>query len=139
VGGPRQLENRISAGLSKAECRRFGLTVGGAFVVIALVSRWRGHTLAPIVPASVGVVLLAGAIVAPMALAPVHRWWMGLARVISRITTPIVLGILYFIVITPFGLLMRAIGRDPLRRKRDVATHLITRSTAVSSSMVRQF
>jgi hypothetical protein len=43
---------------------------------------------------------------------------MGLAHAISRVTTPIALGIVYFIVITPLGVLMRVLGKNPIGRSR---------------------
>ena len=39
---------------------------------------------------------------------------MGLAHVISKVTTPIVMGVMYFLVLTPVGLLRRAFGRNPM-------------------------
>jgi len=58
--------------------------------------------------------LAAGALV-PARLGPVFRTWMGLAHAISKVTTPIFMGIVYFIVILPIGLGMRLLGRNPIR------------------------
>ena len=56
---------------SARELRRFGLTVGGMFLLLGLVSRWRGHTLPPLVLGTAGVLLLVPGLLAPRILAPV--------------------------------------------------------------------
>jgi hypothetical protein len=94
--------------------RRFGFTVGGAFLVFAAIAWWReAATLAPIL-AALGATLGIAALVAPAHLGPVERAWMALAHVISRVTTPIVMAVMYFVVITPSGIARRAFGGNPL-------------------------
>jgi hypothetical protein len=44
---------------------------------------------------------------------------MRLALVLSRITTPIIMAVVYFVVITPVAFIMRLIGRDPMARRFD--------------------
>jgi hypothetical protein len=61
-----------------------------------------------------GALLLAGVLI-PGRLSRVHYWWMELAHAISRITSPIVIGVTYFAMLTPIGGLLRAFGRNPLR------------------------
>jgi hypothetical protein len=89
--------------------------VGTAFLVFAALSAWRGHYWPPRVLATLGAGLLVAGAVIPGRLGPVYRVWMRLAHAISRVTTPIALGIVYFVLLTPTGLLMRLIGRNPLR------------------------
>src|SRR5207249_5300275 len=55
--GERRLETRVPARLSAAEGRRFGLSVGGMFLVLGAVLWWRGHATAP-VPAALGALLV---------------------------------------------------------------------------------
>jgi len=114
--------NRIPARLSKpaftaAEGRKFGLTVGIAFVVLALLAWWRGHEVTRLVLGSLGLVLLLAGLTVPARLGPVFRAWMGLAHALSKVTTPVFMGLVYFIVIAPVGILMRAFGRNPVRRE----------------------
>lgn len=61
-----------------------------------------------------GALLVLGLVV-PARLGPVQRAWMGLAHLISKVTTPIFMGVVYFLVITPIALLMGAFGKRPLR------------------------
>ena len=58
-------------------------------------------------------------LLAPEALRPVHYWWMRLALVISRVTTPLFLAMVFFLVFTPIGLFMKIFGKDAMRRKID--------------------
>ena len=104
----------VSARLTAAQGRRFGLTVGGAFLVFAGVAYWRGHPTTTIVLGALGGLLSVAGVVIPTYLGPVERAWMGLAHLISRVTTPIVMGVMYLVVLTPVGLLRRMFGGNPL-------------------------
>jgi len=53
----------------------------------------------------------------PRALVLPNRWWMTLAKWLSLITTPIILAIIFFLVVTPIGMIKRLFGWDPLRRR----------------------
>jgi hypothetical protein len=55
----------------------------------------------------------------PGVLKPLNRLWMQLGRLLGRITTPIVTGLLFYLVFTPVGYLTRLLGKDPLRLKFD--------------------
>ena len=105
---------------SVRELRQFGLLVGGAFGVIAALMFWRHRPTAVVVPFAVlaASLVLAGATV-PARLARVHAWWMGLALLLSKITTPIFMGVVYFIVLTPIGLLKGVFGGNRVTRSSD--------------------
>jgi hypothetical protein len=106
---------------SRPGLRRFGLLVGGAFLVLAAVSRWRGHTLPPLVLGALGGALVVPAVLAPRLLAPVERGWMRGAAVLGEVNSRILLTVLFYLVIAPIGFVLRRI-RDPLDRSlRDPA------------------
>lgn len=110
----------VPARLTAAEGRRFGLTVGLAFVGIGLLLYWRGkHTKAMVVLTVGGLFVVAGLLV-PTYLGPVERAWMGLAHLMSKVTTPIFMGIVYFVVMMPIGLIRRAFG-SPIVPERERA------------------
>jgi hypothetical protein len=111
------LARGIPARLTAAEGRKFAFTVGTAFLVLAGISWWREHPIAWRVLAGLGAVLWIAGLLVPALLGPVLRAWMGLAHVISRVTTPLFLGIVYFVVIMPVGTLMRLFGRNPVRHE----------------------
>ena len=103
-------------GVSTAELRRFGLSVGGVFLLLAGLSRWRGHTVAPLVMASAGVLLVVPGLVAQSALGPVRRVWLGAAALLGEVNSRIILSVLFYLVIAPMGLVLRHLVRDPLDR-----------------------
>lgn len=107
----------IPARLSPAEGRKFAFTVGAAFLVLAALMFWRQHTLLLRIFGGLGVGLTVLGIVAPASLGPLNRAWMGLAHLISKVTTPIFMGAVFFLTITPISLLMRVFGKLPLRPK----------------------
>jgi hypothetical protein len=100
---------------SVAELRKFGVTVGIAFAVLGTISWWRGHELPPRVLWTLGGLLFVPGLLIPAALRPVHRGWMALALVLGHVNTRIILTVLYYVVMTPVGLVMRRF-RDPLDR-----------------------
>jgi hypothetical protein len=94
--------------------RRFAFPVGTAFFVLAAVLWWREHETPMWVMAALGTALYAAGLVAPGRLGPVYSGWMKLALAISKVTTPIFMGVVYFLVFTPAGLIMRAVGKRPI-------------------------
>lgn len=124
--------------MSAAEGRRFGLTVGVAFLMLAALAAWRGRAAVATVLGAVGAGLVLGGLLAPGTLGPVQRAWMGLAAVLSRVTTPLFLAVVYFGLIAPLGLVLRALGRTPLPRPRPGQSAWVPR-TATTSDLERQF
>jgi Saxitoxin biosynthesis operon protein SxtJ len=105
----------IPARLTREEGRKFGLTVGVAFLAFSGLLGWRGRLLAALVFAAIGCVLVLAGLLIPTRLGPIHRAWMGLAHGLSRVTTPIFMGVVYFLVLTPTGWIMRRFGQNPIR------------------------
>jgi len=102
--------------------------VGAAFVALAGLLWWRGHGAAAPVPAALGALLVLAGLAVPARLGPAQRAWMGLATALSKVTTPIFLGIAYFGVIA--GRAVAAPGRAELARAAAVATQLLDRARA---------
>jgi hypothetical protein len=128
-----------STGLSAQKGRKFGYTVGLALLGLGGLAWWRGRgPVAEVFWVAAGLLLLAAHFV-PARLRPVERAWMGWARLMSKVTTPILIGAMYFVVITPTAILMRALGRNPLTARRDRDTLWVTRDDARRSDLRRQF
>ncbi|HTE47310.1 MAG TPA: SxtJ family membrane protein [Gemmatimonadaceae bacterium] len=115
------------------------MTVGSAFVVLAIVARWRAHSLSSLVLGAVGLLLLTVGIIAPASLGPVERAWMRMAHVISRVTTPVFMGVVYFAILTPVGVMHRMFAGSPLVRREGPAGYWIDREKSSRSSLERQF
>ncbi|MHB1328109.1 MAG: SxtJ family membrane protein [Gemmatimonadales bacterium] len=135
------MEAGVPARLSPAEGRKFGLLVGGAFLALAAFFWWRHSQRPMMITGSLGTVLVVAGLLIPGYLGPVYRGWMKFALLLSKVTTPIFMSIVYFIVITPTGLLMRAFGRRPLPVPAQGGTAWVTRSADPpgADDMYRQF
>jgi hypothetical protein len=130
----------IPARLTPGEGRRFGLTVGAAFLVLAALMWWRGRTAGPIAFGTVGALLLIAGLAVPGRLGPVHRAWMGVALLLSKVTTPIFMGVVYFLVLTPTGFVLRLLGRHPLGAPDRTESVWVRRAQGQRrSDLLRQF
>lgn len=96
-----------------ANPRRFGLLVGGACVIISGWLAWRGRAMAPYVLAA-GIALVGSAVLWPTALRPLEKAWMAMATRLGRVGNTVVLTLFFFLVLTPFALVLRLFGRDRL-------------------------
>jgi len=134
------LENRVPARLTPKEGRKFGLTVGGAFAVLAAISWWRGHRIPVEIFGGLATLLILAALVIPGQLGPVNRAWMGLAEAISKVTTPIFMGVVWFIVITPTAFIRRALGKNQIARDLKAPTFWVSREAGQRrGDLERQF
>lgn len=98
--------------------RSFGLVFAVVFLTIGLWPLVRGGTLRAWALVLAGAFLIA-ALTRPSLLAPLNRLWTRFGLLLGKVTTPIVMSILFYLVVTPTGLLMRLFGKDPLRLSRD--------------------
>jgi hypothetical protein len=91
--------------------------------------------------ASLGGVLLVAGLIVPGKLGPVYRAWMGLALLISKVTTPIFMGLTYFVVLAPIGFLMRMFGRNPMVHHPANGSFWVARQEGAArrSNLNRQF
>ncbi len=118
----------MAGNFSRSEGRKFGLQVGAALLVLAGVLWWRERNLPATILAGMGGLLLVAGVVIPARLGPVFRGWMGFARAISKVTTPLFMGITYFVVLAPIGLTMRLFGHNPMTSAEKDGTFWINRS-----------
>jgi len=123
------------------ELRKFGLMVGGIFGAIGVwpvIIRGQHPRLWAVM---LFVALVVPALIRPRYLAQVHRVWMTLGNALNWINTRIILGVVFYGVITPMGLGMRLMGHDPMRRRVGPAvdTYRVVRSPRPGSHMRRQF
>ena len=112
------MDTGVPARLTPAEGRKFGLLVGGAFLLLGVLLWRRTHLTAAYVAATLAVALIVGGLAVPAQLGPVYRAWMALAKAISKVTTPVFMSVIFFLVLTPAGILVRLFGHRPLTRSR---------------------
>ena len=109
--------------LDNAGLRKFGLTTGVIIVALfAFFFPWVFDIAnMPMWPWIVAAVLWLPALLMPYTLQPVYKAWMKIGHAIGWVNTRIILGVLFYVLVLPMGLLMRLFGKDPMARKLDSA------------------
>ncbi len=98
--------------LTETELRKFALSVGPAFIVVfGLILPWVFNAGWPVWPWILGIVLCVWGIVHPASLKPLYRGWMLLGVLLHKIVSPIVLGLMFYLIFTPISLLVRLFGK----------------------------
>jgi hypothetical protein len=123
----------------KPDDRKFILTLSAAFAFLAAVFAWREKSLLAIGAVTVALAIATVGLVAPASVPAFRRRWMAGAHAMSRVTTPLVLGVVYYLLLTPIGLLRRLLGRSSLARRRTAASFWVSRDGRPPSDMRRQF
>ena len=72
-------------------------------------------------------------------LTPIKKAWIKLGEILGKIIAPIVMGFIYFIIITPIGLLMRLVGKDVLNLKFNKNDSYWIKRAKNINTMKRQF
>ena len=126
---------------STKDLRQFGLLVGGVFAIIGLwpiVFRSESPRLWAMILGSLLIVL---GVIAPQSLKQVYGGWMKVGQVLGSINTKIILAIIYYLLITPMGLVMRLMGKDPMHRAlaQGTDTYRIVRTPRPRQHMRNQF
>lgn len=98
--------------------RAFGLTFAVVLAVLAGLSAWRGGPSWPYSLGAAAAFALA-ALAVPGLLAPLNRVWLKFGLLLHKLTTPLVLALLFCLVVTPTALILRLLGKDPLRLGTD--------------------
>lgn len=123
------------------ELRNFGLLVGGVLSAIgfwpmlfqeAAVRQWA---------VGVGGFLIACGSLLPQVLAPIHKGWMWVGHMLGWINTRILLGIVFYGIVTPTGIVIRLIGKDTMRQGflETSSTYRMIKQPRPRSHMRRQF
>jgi len=128
--------------------RQFGWLMAAACLLAAAVVAWKNWTPGSAVPASslvlsgLSVLAFLIAAVRPSWLRPVYLGWMGAAFPIGWVLSHVLLGILYFVVFSIVGLILRMVGWDSLHRNKPagVDTYWVTRKRErAAEDYFRQF
>ncbi len=128
--------------VKSASNRSFGLVMAAFFLIIAC---WPLIRAEPVRWWALGAaaVFASLAFILPAALAPLNKLWLKLGLLLYKVVNPIVLGLLFYVTVTPIALLMRMLGKDPLRLRRDpdAASYWIERTPPgpAPESMKNQF
>lgn len=96
--------------------RAFGLTFAGFLAIVTGAIGWARGGL-PVGLALLALAFLATALIAPVALLPLNRLWMRIARRIGIVTNYLLLGAFLYLIVLPTGLVLRALRIDPTARR----------------------
>lgn len=118
--------------------RKFGIVVGLVFLIIALWPLLKGGTyrLWALVP---GLVLFVPGLFSPLLLRQPYKLWMVLAHILGWINTRIILGVVFFIVMTPIALVLKLLGKDFLHRRIEGQKASYRETPGPESSLEQQF
>lgn len=142
------MENEIRAALERNEIhgssdRNFGFVMAGFFAILSSVPVWKRAELPSPYWGAISLLFLFFTLVAPSKLHKLNIAWTKLGLLLQKVMSPLILGIIFFGVVFPIGILMRISRYDPLNRKFDKAakTYWIHRksNSESSSSMKDQF
>jgi hypothetical protein len=108
--------------------RRFGSFFTLVFLAACGYAAVRQELLLAGVLLLISVATAAMTFTAPQLLSPFNRLWHGLGMALGRVTGPLVLGVIYFLLLTPVALVTRMLGRDSLALKRkNMASYWVDR------------
>lgn len=105
-------------GIRGSSDRAFGVVFTVVFLIIGLWPLMGGGSprLWALIMAGL---ILATAIIHPVLLAPFNRLWARFGLLLHKVTNPIIMGLVFFVTVTPTALIMKMMGKDPLNRKID--------------------
>jgi hypothetical protein len=106
-------EQTVAAGSD----RSFGFVMAAVLAVVTVVGWWRGGTFWPWTLGLAGA-LLAAALIYPVVLKPLNRWWFKFGLLLHKIVSPIVMAFLFYCTVLPTGIVMRLLRKDILRLTR---------------------
>ena len=87
----------------------------------------------------VSIIFLLLGIINSRFLTPLNLLWFKFGMLLGRVVSPIVMGLVFFLVVTPTGMIMRILNKDPLKlKKKNIKTYWIERSS-IKSDMKNQF
>lgn len=114
------IEAAVEAELAPGSARSFGWLMTVILLVLTGMAYAHDNLLyAPLAGGAAAFALLA--LLAPRVLGPLNRAWLALGLLLGRLITPVIMGLIYFGLVTPLAVLARWRGVDPMRRRWDAA------------------
>ncbi len=127
--------------ITNKKLRSFGLMVGGIFALIAVWPVVRRGADPHWAIAAVAACFLLPAVIYPRSLFWVHKGWMMVGHVMGWINTRIILGAVFYFIVTPMGLIRAWLGKDPMGRRLrpELDSYRIVRQPRPASHLTKQY
>jgi flagellar biosynthesis protein FlhB len=120
--------------------KKFGYFFSAIWLLVAIYFHFKGNQIFPTLSILLASTLLFAAMFYPDLLEPLNKLWFKLGALLGAISSPIVLSILFFMLITPIALLGRIFGRDSLKLKsKKMNTYWIDKTETDQISFENQF
>lgn len=108
--------------------RKFGMFFSAIFFISAVYGVWHSAFLWAILLFIVAFIFAALVFISPSSLISLNKLWFKLGMLIGRIISPVILGFIFFVIITPVAIIARLLGRDELLlKKRAISSYWIDR------------
>ncbi|HEV7859030.1 MAG TPA: SxtJ family membrane protein [Pyrinomonadaceae bacterium] len=110
-------ETAHATNVTDTQARKTAFIVGGVLLLLAAWNLYRGRMTALYVLCGIASALFLSGLLLPPVARQFHILWMRFAVVLGYINSRILLSLMFYGVFTPYGLVMRLFGRDPLHRR----------------------
>ncbi|MDD2714864.1 MAG: SxtJ family membrane protein [Candidatus Wallbacteria bacterium] len=100
--------------------RNFSLLIGCGLMIVSGLLFFRHHQAIAIVTQSLSMLVMLCGLLAPLSLTGIHQAWMTVSLAAGWLISRLILTLIFFLVVTPLGIIARFTGRDPLSLKRDL-------------------
>ena len=111
------LTNEREAAPTDAQARKTAHVVAAVLLAISAWNFYRGRTTVVIIFGAMGALLVVVGLLIPTAARAFHVAWMRLASALGYVNSRVLLSLMFYGVLTPYGFVSRLVGRDPLRRR----------------------
>jgi uncharacterized membrane protein HdeD (DUF308 family) len=109
--------NTRAVAVTDAQARKTTLVVAFVMLAIAAWNLYRGRTTIVVIFGTVGAALVVAGLLLPAAARGFHTGWMRFAGALGHVNSRVLLTLMYYLAITPYGFISRVAGRDPLQRR----------------------
>ena len=116
---------------NKKDLQKFGILLGTVLVIISTFFFWQEKSYKILL--TIGTTMFVLANMRPVLLKPIYRVWMALSTILGWVMTRLVLAMLFYVVVTPIGLILRFFGKDFLDSKLNVSKKTYWNITEVDS------
>ena len=128
------MDNNIKIGSN----RSFGIVFFVVFILIGFYPLLNDGNL-NIISILIGIIFLILGILNSRFLTPLNKIWFKFGILLGQIISPIVMGIIFFLVVTPIAFIMRVLGKDVLKLKKNTDNSYWIKKTDLKSKMKNQF